>query len=492
MKSLHELYSILGIVLIVLISWVAARMSVYWRSFLFHWPRYRQTAPVATDELRHADVPYVKIQITTRGSQGSTRVITRGIRHLLDLAVEDREFYRSVLSVEVLTESQSQADHIDSVFRSAPLHVEAIVLPREYRAPNGTELKARALHYAVECRRAGWNRKPGRTFIVHFDEESVIVPREMRKLLMLLSTTTKKLLEGPIYYPLDYMESPQLCRSMEANRPIGCFECRDVMERGRPLHLHGSNLVIDESLENELGWDIGTLEGHPFIAEDYIFGLMAYLAGGPGVFGWHGCVMFEQPPFSVKSAFRQRYRWVFGVLQGLSKCRHLEAFTALPRSRRASLRLGTIYRLSTFALGSIVGILSSLYLSITLLHVFSALADGTIAGLPLVISAWMGIVGALWLGAVFIGATYNLSEAGLPRDQVRSQIALAVGLAPIAGIIESTAALWAIVRWAGGVREVQWVPTPKTREAETAASVTPLGRRRRQPSPLLHSASASQ
>jgi len=43
---------------------------------------------------------------------------------------------------------------------------------------------------------------------------------------------------------------------MEANRPIGCFECRQVMESGTPLHLHGSNLVIEEDLEHELGWDI--------------------------------------------------------------------------------------------------------------------------------------------------------------------------------------------------------------------------------------------
>src|SRR4051812_26367227 len=96
--------------------------------------------------------------------------------------------------------------------------------PPNYQTPNGTMLKARGLHYAVEWRRAGWNRKPGRTFIVHYDEESVMVPDELRKLLRVLAETNKRILEGPIYYPLEYTDASAICRAMEANRPIGCFE----------------------------------------------------------------------------------------------------------------------------------------------------------------------------------------------------------------------------------------------------------------------------
>jgi len=64
-------------------------------------------------------------------------------------------------------------------------------------------LKARALHYMVELRRRGVKRKPGKTFIVHFDEESVMEPDELRKLFKFLATTDKKLTEGQIYYPLE-------------------------------------------------------------------------------------------------------------------------------------------------------------------------------------------------------------------------------------------------------------------------------------------------
>ena len=128
-----------------------------------------------------------------------------------------------------------------------------IAVPALYQTPKGTRLKARSLHYMVELRRQGFNHKPGQTFIVHYDEESVMVPDELRRLIGYLATTDKKPTEGPIYYPLEYGDASVVCRAMEANRPVCCFECRQVMEKGTPMHLHGSNLVIDEDLENELG-----------------------------------------------------------------------------------------------------------------------------------------------------------------------------------------------------------------------------------------------
>ena len=106
--------------------------------------------------------------------------------------------------------------------------------------------------------------------------------------------------------------TPHDLRALAASRPITCFECRTVMETGVPLHLHGSNLAVEERLENRLGWDIGLLDGAPFVAEDYTFGMDAFMREGREAFGWHGCVALEQPPFSFPSVFRQRHRWIFG------------------------------------------------------------------------------------------------------------------------------------------------------------------------------------
>jgi hypothetical protein len=310
------------------------------------------------------------------------------------------------------------------------------------------------------------NRKPGKTFIVHYDEESVMEPDELRKLVRYLATTDKQLTEGPIYYPLEYSEASVFCRAMEANRPIGCFECREVMETGTPLHLHGSNLVIDEALENELGWDIGNLDGEPFIAEDYVFGVLAYLKRGPEIFGWHGCVMLEQPPFSFKSAFKQRYRWVVGILQGMALMGHMPEFRELSTRMRFHLVWGTRYRVLTFAFGLPTGVISLLYV----LYQTGALLFGrTFLPLPLPIMCWLLIIGFLWLNSIFIGSWYNISSARqLSTAQRLTEVGRVLTLAPVAGILESTAGFWALLKWIMGKRKVSWQPTPKTRQADNA------------------------
>ncbi|GIG29379.1 glycosyltransferase family 2 protein [Cellulomonas marina] len=459
----------LGWVLFVGISVIGVRMLSYWRSFLFSWRRYRHRDVVSTAQLRLTPVPFVKVQITTRGSAGSSEVIQRGIDNVMALAAEDPEFYGEILSVEVVTESLDQATLLHDRYAPAPVDVSVLLLPADYQTPGGTQLKARGLHYAVERRRAGWNAKPGRTFVVHYDEESVLTPSEFRKLLAHLATTDKKVLEGPIYYPLEYLDASALCRAMEANRPVGCFECRQVMEDGVPLHLHGSNLVVDEAFENEIGWDIGALDGQPLIAEDYVFGMKAFTAAGSEVFGWHGCAMLEQPPFSVRSAFKQRHRWIFGVLQGMALNRRLPEFRALPARTRAGIVWGTRFRIGTFALGAVVGSLSLLLLPVLLTRSVAALLHDETSPLPWPAMTWLAVLGALWLGSVGIGAWYNVAEAGMSRGHRLTEIARAVAIAPVAGLIESAAGLWAVTEWGMGRREVFWQPTPKTKSADATA-----------------------
>jgi hypothetical protein len=460
--------AVIGPVLVVGTTIIGIRMLSYWRSFVFYWRRYRRCDSVNTADLLDINVPFVKIQTTTRGSAGSSEVVLRGIRNVMELAAEHPGFYGRFLSVEAVTESDEQAQLLERTFGGAPVAVHALCIPAGYRTPHGTELKARALHYAVERRRAGWNRAPGRTFLVHFDEESVMVPGELRKLIAVLTDTDKKILEGPIYYPLEYADASAICRAMEANRPIGCFECRHVMEKGVPLHLHGSNLVIDEDFENELGWDIGLLDGQPLIAEDYVFGMKAFLHSGSSAFGWHGCVLLEQPPFSFRSAFKQRHRWIFGVLQGIAVARRTPQFQQLPPTMRRGLVWGTRFRIATFALGSVVGVLSLLVLPYLLYTEVTGLARGGSSPLGPALTAWMVLVGGMWLGSVAIGAWCNVADAGLTRTERCTEICRAVVLAPIAGASESTAALRAVIEWIAGCRKVSWQPTPKTKAADAA------------------------
>jgi hypothetical protein len=464
----------IGYTMVVLVSIVGFRLLYYYHSFFFHWTRYRQLKPVTTpDIMKLPAIPFLKIQITTRGSPGSTEVIRRGIQNVLELVKEAPGFYSSKLSVEVVTESYEQKHILEWLFSLSPLHVESFVIPKYYKTPKATQLKARGLHYMVELRRQGIHRKPGQTFILHYDEESVMVPDELRKLLHYLATTDRKLTEGPIYYPLEYRDASLICRAMEANRPVGCFECREVMESGTPLHMHGSNLVIEEALENQLGWDIGNLDGEPFIAEDYVFGVFAYLRYGPTIFGWHGCVMIEQPPFSFKSAFKQRYRWVVGVLQGMTAMQRTREFSTLPWKLQFQLTWGTRYRIMTFALGLPTGIISLFY---TLYQAIEVLLGHTYLPLPLPLMLWMSLVGILWLNSILIGVWYNLmSSEELTPFQKWIEGTKVLAMAPIAGIMESSAAFWAVTQWIGGNRKVTWQPTPKTKDADKILHAKPHG-----------------
>jgi len=460
-----EVARVIGYGMVVLVSMVGFRLLYYFRSFFLHSSRYRRLQPITTHDIMSLpSIPFIKVQITTRGSLGSTEVIRRGIQNIVALVNEAPNLYSRILSVEVVTESLEQKRVLEWDFSQTPLQVQGFVVPAQYQTPKGTKLKARGLHYMVELRRRGVNRKAGRTVIVHYDEESVMVPNELRKLIHYLATTDKKLTEGPIYYPLEYRDASLICRAMEANRPVGCFECREVMESGTPLHMHGSNLVIDEDLENQLGWDIGNLDGQPFIAEDYVFGVFAYLKYGPRIFGWHGCVMLEQPPFSFKSAFKQRYRWIIGVLQGITAMHRMPEFHRLPRKMRFHLTWGTQYRVMTFALGLPTGAISLLY---TLYQAGIMLLGHVYLPLPFPLMLWMTIVGFLWLNSIFIGVWYNLTSAedmSLLQRWIEGTKVLMV--APIAGIAESSAAFWAVLQWTRGKRQVAWQPTPKTKDAD--------------------------
>ncbi len=474
----NHAFQVTGIVLTILISVIGIRMLAYWWSLIFRSGRYRRRAPVTTAQLRGLDktIPNIKVQWTTKGAPGSSEVILRALRQLEELAAEDPGFYRQFLFPEIVTENREQAELIRAAFQDSPLNRPwCVVTPPDYRPGNGTELKARQMHYLVELRRRGGNRKPGLTFIVHFDEDTLMRPDEFRKMIWELTHTDKKILTGPIYYPLEHLDASRLARATEASRPITCWECRRVMETGMPLHIHGSNLAVEEELENRVGWDIGLCEGQPYVAEDYMFGMAAFLAEGPEVFGWHGCLALEQPPFSFRTVFKQRYRWIFGVLQGMSIHRTLPDFARLPWRIRTKIRWGTRYRIMTFALGTVVGALSLAYIPFALTVAISRMRAGVPVGVPPELTAWFALVGFMWLGASIIGGWLNVMHAGLSRLRAITEVAWAVAVSPVAGMLENTSGLKAVLFWTAGrrvrrLRRFEWQPTPSSKAADNVAN----------------------
>ena len=135
---------------------------------------------------------------------------------------------------------------------------------------------------------------------------------------------------------------------------------------------------------------------------------------------------------------------------------------------RHGLVWGTRFRIATFALGSLIGVLSLLVLPSVVFISVAGLLNSQPAPLSPVLTIWMAVIGCMWLGSVGIGAWYNVADTGLTRAERCAEISRVLVLAPIAGIAESSAALRAAAEWIAGRRAVSWQPTPKTKAADAA------------------------
>lgn len=178
--------------------------------------------------------------------------------------------------------------------------------------------------------------------------------------------------------------------------------------------------------------------------------------------------MLEQPPFSLKTAFKQRHRWIFGVLQGMDMAQRLPEFASLPRRVRVGLVWGTRGRIASFAGGSIVGVCGLSILPLVTQRSVQTLIGNLPLPMPRLAVLWMAVVGIMWLGSILIGSYYNIQDAGLTTVGRYTEMARNLAIAPIAGVCESAAGLKAVVDWMRGGRDVNWQPTPKTKAADEA------------------------
>jgi hypothetical protein len=467
------LYKVIAVMLSLVLTGIAVRYVYYYWCWVRSRHHFAHPSPVDVAMLAARDLPFMKFQVTTRG--GALPIVERTVQGVVDVAVA-HPWLAGRMSVEVVTESAEEAVHLPRRFAGAPVAVHALCLPASYQTPNSTALKARALHYMVERRIEGWNAVEGRSFIVHLDEETLVTAEHLLVLVDYLSGDPRPVSQGPILYPLEWSETPWLCRAMESLRPFGCSECARVMSNPPPPHLHGSNLVVDEAVENRIGWDFGTLDGQPYIAEDLLFGLRAYALLGETGFGWHGATMFEQPPLSVYWAVQQRLRWVLGALQGWRAMGQRQDLQAIPAKDRNRLRRAVAFRIATYALGFPVGFAGLFFL----LH--PAVRQSALVSPLGVWRLFIMLAGLGWIMSYQIGLARNLRYQDLRWfDRVRQHVTLLV-LTPVTGLFETAGPFLALTRWLIGARQARWTPTPKTAERpdvavrpEPSAGLRPIG-----------------
>ena len=455
------LYKATAVLLSIVLTAIAARYVYYYWCWAKSRHHFTHPDPVDPVVLAAREIPFMKFQVTTRG--GAQPIVERTVQGLVDIATE-YPWLAPHMSVEIITESAEEAAHLPILFGTAPLKIDALCLPASYETPNGTRLKARAMHFMVERRLAGWNAKPGRTFIVHLDEETLVTGEHLLVLVDYLTGDPRPVSQGPILYPLEWAKSPWMCRAMESLRPFGCSECARVMSNPPPPHLHGSNLVVDEEVESRIGWDFGTLDGQAYVAEDLLFGLRAYALLGKEGFGWHGATMLEQPPLSVYWAVQQRLRWVLGALQGWRAMGSRDDLRSIPDGERNRLRRAVGFRVATYSLGFPVGFAGLFFL----LH--PAVRQSALLS-PLGI--WRLFIMAAGLGWVLsyqIGLARNLRYQKVGRlDRIRQHVTLLI-LTPVTGLFETAGPFLALTRWLVGARQARWTPTPKTTESPVVVS----------------------
>lgn len=431
-------------------------------------------SPVSNREIANAAVrakkkgdPYkFTIQITTKG--GSWQVVQRGINHALD-AVEQYPILKKLLRIEVITEDQHDIDELSRIFASAHEPINFYLLPVDYATPRGTKLKARALHYMVEMHRAN----PRDAYIVHYDEESIFTADNLARLVRNLLAKPVGISEGSISYPLEWNDAHIICRTMESNRPFGCHECYLVMTHPAPLHLHGSNLVIQERIENEIGWDIGTYKNHPLIAEDLVFGLMVFLRYGKRAFGWHGVEMLEQPPFTVKAAYKQRERWVMGGLQGVAHVKSLPGYDAMPWVERFKIAWVIKFRILTYAIGFPVSIISLLVMFGTAAYSYLYWAITGDIELHVTLLTIPGLI--MWLGGTQLGLWQNLRYTGMTRWEKFVEHLKVLICSPFTGIYDTSGPTMAVLKWMVGKKSVKWDPTIKIKSQTEYGKTASVG-----------------
>ncbi len=175
-----------------------------------------------------------------------------------------------------------------------------IVVPAAYRTPNGSRNKERALQFGIEHLHAlGCGSE---TYICHLDDDSVV----SRAYLVHVFRMEEEAGQGSIR--LREHGHHLLSTLADLIRVTDCEAwCAFFNARHRPKAVHGEGLVIRADVEYAIGWDYGT-----FCGEDFLMGQLLVQRGYR--FGHIPHTVSIAPPLNPRDFFRQRRRWMYGIL----------------------------------------------------------------------------------------------------------------------------------------------------------------------------------
>lgn len=224
--------------------------------------------------------------------------------------------------IDVLIEASCECrQEIRAVVDSTPC-ARTIVVPGNYRTPNGTKFKARANEYA-RCLRNAEGEARDDVWVLHMDDDTAVGPDTAAELARFVleqreaGSRALHLCQGVLCYPRELATNKMvwLADSIRPGCDIGLFAA--TTGRGRPLSgLHGELLMVRASTEDMIGWDFGPRT----LVEDAQFAML-FCRRCPGRSGWIAGRSYGASPATVTEFIIQRERWVWGLLE-LAAGRH--------------------------------------------------------------------------------------------------------------------------------------------------------------------------
>jgi beta-1,4-mannosyltransferase len=185
-----------------------------------------------------------------------------------------------------------------------------LAVPSEYRTPNGSLYKARALQYAVEH-----SPLHGDAWIVHLDEETQPTASGIKGICAMIreeeASGAPRIGQGALLYHRKWREHPVLTLADNVRTGDDFARFHFQHKLGVTIFgLHGSYIVVRNDVEKSIGFDFGPKGS---ITEDAFWALVAMERGYRC--RWVDGYLEEQSTESIADFVRQRRRWFQGLVK---------------------------------------------------------------------------------------------------------------------------------------------------------------------------------
>ncbi len=253
----------------------------------------------------------VVFQVTTRGFNKGA--VERSVKSVLYWAPR----YLWNYEVWVVTEDDVDKEFFEGL-RGLSSRVKVVYVPRDYRTPNNTRYKARALHYAMELRKKlGYN--PEKTWVYLMDEESIVGEDTVLGIIDFIENESPKgklVGQGLIVYG-NFWGRNWITTVADGIRPVWelGMEWLSLKIISRKYSWKGSHLLVRADVEYGIGWDFGVF------GDDLVFGLTVQRREGVG---WIKGKAYEQSPFNIRDFIQQRVRWYVSTIDIIKNAKQVK------------------------------------------------------------------------------------------------------------------------------------------------------------------------